>query len=71
LAQSKVVAFLPTSEFPSEIPRCQNRNFLYMRTVIGNRGIGSIRADPPYESRKSTFLGSEKIIQDVNAEKRK
>ncbi len=29
LALSKFVALLPTSEFPLEIPRCQNRNFLY------------------------------------------
>uniref|UniRef100_UPI00404853E1 hypothetical protein n=1 Tax=Polaribacter sp. TaxID=1920175 RepID=UPI00404853E1 len=29
LVLSKVVASLPTSEFPLEIPRCQNRNFSY------------------------------------------
>ncbi|NCT61482.1 MAG: hypothetical protein GW785_12790 [Flavobacteriia bacterium] len=33
LALPKFVASLPTSEFPLEIPRCQNRNFLYTKTL--------------------------------------
>ena len=33
LALPKVVASLPTSEFPLEIPRCQKRNFLYTKTL--------------------------------------
>ncbi|MBG7612814.1 hypothetical protein IU405_11210 [Polaribacter sp. BAL334] len=37
LALSKIVAILPTSEFPSEIPRCQKRNFLYTKTLAVNK----------------------------------
>tara|TARA_R110002051_G_scaffold254217_2_gene313156 strand:- start:1570 stop:1722 length:153 start_codon:yes stop_codon:yes gene_type:complete len=33
LAKLKLVAFLPTSEFPAEIPRSQNRNFPYKTTL--------------------------------------
>ena len=33
LAKLKVVAFLPTSEFPQEIPRCQNHNIQYTTTL--------------------------------------
>ncbi|WP_445749924.1 hypothetical protein, partial [Polaribacter sp.] len=39
LALPKVVASLPTSEFPPEIPRCQNRNFSYtnkLATIMKN-----------------------------------
>jgi hypothetical protein len=33
LAKLKLVAFLQTSEFPTEIPRSQKRNFQYTNTL--------------------------------------
>jgi hypothetical protein len=33
LATLKLVAFLQTSEFPSEIPRSQSRNIQYTNTL--------------------------------------
>ena len=51
LAKSKLVAFLHASEFPSEIPRAQNRNFSYTNT------IGSIA-----QENKNAELRLEKIL---------